>query len=248
MSFNQNHAIFLHGWGTNHAVFNDFIPRLVGYHCIAIDLPGYGLLDLKTDFSPIDIADEILQTIDKPQHIFGWSLGGFIALLMAIRRPEKVRSLILCNTFARFSAADDYKEGLAINRWQDNVKLFSQNFSGSLKVFFNSQSLGNQDTAQTLNQLADEIISFRQPEHFVLQSSQQAVINADCRSQLSQITCPVLIFSGAKDKVTTLAMSEYLHRNIHNSEHKIWNKSAHMPFVSEASACASEVIRFWDKV
>src|SRR5271163_479257 len=58
----------------------------------------YGINDLADDIA--DLLDEL--KIDKV-HLFGFSMGGFIAQSFAARYPQKLKSLILAGTTAKVS-------------------------------------------------------------------------------------------------------------------------------------------------
>jgi 3-oxoadipate enol-lactonase len=97
--------VFSHGllWST--ALFAPQVAALKGrYRCIAYDHRGQG-----------QSADDTRETIDMdlltqdavgliealnlgPVHFCGLSMGGFVGMRLAARRPELVRSLILCET------------------------------------------------------------------------------------------------------------------------------------------------------
>lgn len=77
-----------------------------GYRVIALDNRGAGQTD-KPDipYSIQMMADDtagLLDALDvKRAHILGISMGGRIAVALALRRPDLVRSLILVSTFVR---------------------------------------------------------------------------------------------------------------------------------------------------
>lgn len=241
----SNHAILLHGWGVNHQVFADFLPLLQPFNAQAIDLMGYDGNHHEFILSQaVDIAAEKWQ---GKVHLFGWSLGGVVALEIAQRQPEKVATLTLCCSFARFAQADDYAIGMPTHNWQGYPQRFSTDYSGSLKQFFALNALANTQKMPQFNRLADKIIAFRQPEKQVLYSSQQAVVETDLRNYLTQIQIPTLIITGKRDRVTPPAMGEYLHQNIAESKWQNFSNSAHMPFVSEDLACAEKLVEFWRK-
>jgi len=98
---------FSHGllWGTE--LFAPQIDALrARYRCIAWDHRGQGrsaadhrhTIDLET------VWLDAVQLLDKlatgPVHFCGLSMGGFVAMRMAARRPDLVSSLILCETSA----------------------------------------------------------------------------------------------------------------------------------------------------
>jgi pimeloyl-ACP methyl ester carboxylesterase len=66
---------------------------------LIIDLPGHG--DLSHDASPLSIkqcADRLAEKIEAPVDIFGYSMGGYVALYLAAHYPEKVGKVITLAT------------------------------------------------------------------------------------------------------------------------------------------------------
>ena len=236
-------VILLHGWGVNHKVFDDFLPLLQPFETQAIDLMGYD--GISSAFILSQAAECAAEKWDTPVHLFGWSLGGAVALEIAFRQPEKVKTLTLCCSFARFAKADDYAIGMPTHNWQNYPQRFSTDYSGSLKQFFALNALNNQEKMPQFERLADKIIHFRQPEKSVLFSSQQAVVESDLRHYLPKIQIPTLIITGNKDRITPPAMGEYLQHNIAGSEWQNFTHSGHIPFVSEDIMLADSLKNFW---
>jgi pimeloyl-ACP methyl ester carboxylesterase len=98
--------ILLHGGLGSGEMFGPNLPTLAEHHqVIAADLQGHGrTADIDR---PIDIrlmADDIAALIDhlgleKPD-VVGYSLGGGVALLTAVKYPEKVRRLVAASAHA----------------------------------------------------------------------------------------------------------------------------------------------------
>jgi len=95
-------GVFLHGLGGSSLNWTDLMlaleQQLTGF---AIDLPGFGMSPPPRDgdYTPSGHARAIAEFIvDKdlgPVDLFGNSLGGAVALQLAVRKPELVRSLTL---------------------------------------------------------------------------------------------------------------------------------------------------------
>src|SRR5262245_19161508 len=66
---------------------------------IAIEMQGHGrTADIKRDFSYENLADDVAALLDHLQipsaDLIGYSLGGGVAMMCAIRHPEKVRKVV----------------------------------------------------------------------------------------------------------------------------------------------------------
>jgi len=102
--------ILLHGGLGSGEMFGPILPSLTEHHqVIAVDLQGHGrTADIDR---PIDVrlmADDVAALIDhlglqKPD-VVGYSLGGGVALQVAIKYPEKVRRLVSASANIRRSA------------------------------------------------------------------------------------------------------------------------------------------------
>ncbi len=91
--------LLLHGFTGSTAEWADVIPRLAPFRqVIAVDLPGHGQ-SLADQCSMESCVSEMLAMMEDRGHAqfdtLGYSLGGRVALHLALAAPERVRSLIL---------------------------------------------------------------------------------------------------------------------------------------------------------
>jgi pimeloyl-ACP methyl ester carboxylesterase len=94
-------AVYVHGLGGSALNWTD-LAALLGTRAAgaAVDLPGFGRSRPPAgfDFTPAAHADALLCFLaggNEPVHLLGNSLGGAIAINVAARRPELVRTLTL---------------------------------------------------------------------------------------------------------------------------------------------------------
>ncbi len=95
--------IFLHGALGAAAQFDTLLPYLSPhYNCIVLDLPLHGInKDIVTP-SIETYADYVIHCIEQNKHqsvsLFGYSMGGYIALLIAHRRPDLIEKVLTLAT------------------------------------------------------------------------------------------------------------------------------------------------------
>ena len=94
-------AVYVHGLSGSATNWTDLAALLAGLAAgTAVDLPGFGLSRplASRDYSPAGHADALLCFLagrGRPVHLLGNSFGGAVALTVAARRPELVRTLTL---------------------------------------------------------------------------------------------------------------------------------------------------------
>lgn len=95
--------VLLHGFGGTHRAWDGVASRLLPqrYTPLALDLPGHGRAT-KPDM-PITFDSCVAHVLDRAPQRFelcGYSLGGRIALHVALAAPERVSRLVLVSTSA----------------------------------------------------------------------------------------------------------------------------------------------------
>lgn len=93
-------AVYVHGLGGSSSNWTDLAALLSPFaNGISVDLPGFGFSEPVPGFrfSLDEHADQLARFIEPlgPVHLLGNSMGGAVALLVAARRPELVRTLTL---------------------------------------------------------------------------------------------------------------------------------------------------------
>ncbi|MDN6189057.1 MAG: alpha/beta fold hydrolase [Brevibacterium sp.] len=95
--------VFLHGLFGRGKNFTSIAKALEpDYSSLLVDLPNHGDSDWTDEFSYIDMADSVAATIaevtdpdDLPVHLVGHSLGGKVAMILALRHPELINRLVV---------------------------------------------------------------------------------------------------------------------------------------------------------
>ena len=93
-------VVLLHGLFGCHENLNSIARALSGdYDVIAIDLPNHGRSEHYDGFSYGKMADAVANLLQSlgldSYHLIGHSMGGKVAMQLAIRSPEKVRKMVV---------------------------------------------------------------------------------------------------------------------------------------------------------
>lgn len=97
--------VLLHGGALSAVSMAPIAARLPNYHCLMPDLRGHGtnraLPFLGLEQCAKDIAELIDREASGPVHLFGLSLGGYVALHVMVQRPAIVESAVVSGVALR---------------------------------------------------------------------------------------------------------------------------------------------------
>ena len=97
--------ILIHGAGGDHLSWPTQLRRLSGYRVYTPDLPGHGKSKghgLQRISAYGEVVLEWMRKLELPKVVLGGhSMGGAIALWMAINHPELIHGMVLMSTGAR---------------------------------------------------------------------------------------------------------------------------------------------------
>lgn len=94
--------VFVHGAMMGRAVWSPQVAALADrYRCVSVDLPGHGTQRGETfslDGATAGVVAAIDQAAGGRAVLVGLSLGGYVAMTVAGRHPEKVRGLVIAGS------------------------------------------------------------------------------------------------------------------------------------------------------
>ncbi len=225
------------GSGASLSVFTHHLCRR--FYTMAPDLRGYGQSQVSGDFTMNDHLLDLEALLDRYSIqgcvILGWSLGGILAMELALKLPERVKGLILIATAARPRSShppitweDNFYTGVAsiLNwfnpGWQWNI----QHFGGRSLYRY----LLSQHTSQAYRHLAQEGL----PAYLQTSRSAQRALAAALKSDynrleaLTQINCPSLVLAAEGDRHITPDSSLETARALAHSDWICYPRTAHL--------------------
>ncbi len=178
------------------------------YQIIVPNYPGYGLSEFNPSLATLnEIANQVIYILEvlkikETVHLVGWSMGGFIAQILAENHGRYFQSLTLVNTTTKLEIASTISNSTLMF---ENLR---KDFVGNLFRLAPTQ-FANIDENTIKGSFNNQIAMF-----YALQ-----VMGHDYRDKLNNIDIPVSIISGSNDKLTPPAYSEYIHQKISGSQY-----------------------------
>ncbi len=216
---NGKALVLLHAFPLFGKMWKPQIETLVeaGYSVIMPDLRGFGESHNFADINSMedmakDVA-ELLENLDIEKAVFGGlSMGGYVLFNFFRLFPEKVVSLIFCDT--SFAADTDEKRlgrfGLIEKIEQDGSQALIENMLPNLTGEFTKQN--NPNLIKDLEKTFSEV----EPKAAIAALRGMAE-RKDHSELLSEIKVPTALIFGEEDKVTNLETAEKMHAEIPNS-------------------------------
>lgn len=177
-------------------------------------------------FSIEAFANELVEYLSTQQitqaSVFGYSMGGYIALYLAKKRPELFSEIITLATKFQWNEAVAAKEAAMLNA--DIILEKVPVFAEQLK-----QRHHPNDWKLVLNKTKEMLLQMGKENP--LQLSDYATINQ-----------PVLLLLGDNDKMVTSEESEYVKKALPNSSFQLLEQTAH-PVEKANSNVLADIIR-----
>jgi len=225
------------GSGECMSVFADHLSRR--FRTIAPDLRGYGKSRVSETFEMSDHLLDLESLLDRlgidRTLVLGWSLGGILAMELALRSPRRVTGLILVATAARprgnhppISWQDNLFTGLAgIVNWVQPGCQWNIDTFGRRSLF--RYLLGRQ-TPEAYRYIAREATpAYLRTAPTATKALRQALrAGYDRLGELETLTCPALVLAGERDRHITAASSRETADRLPNAEFYCYPDTAHL--------------------
>ncbi|MBC8196032.1 MAG: alpha/beta fold hydrolase [Acidimicrobiia bacterium] len=204
-------VLFLHGLGGSRMAWEPQL-RFLGRsrRCVAWDMPGYGRSQPGTDpltFTYLaDSAASLLDTLGADRaSVVGISMGGMIALHLALRHPNRVTSLVLLDSSPAFGLDGTTDAGEWANLRLEPLAM------GRTPADIAPAVLRSVAGPQAPDPVIDEAVAaMARISSSGLAAAVRCLPSHDVRDRLADIPCPTLVAVGDLDTETPPAYSRWL--------------------------------------
>ena len=236
-------VLLLHGLGANSNSWLLQIPALhaAGFRTIAPDAPGFGQSTYPGGASIDRFTRPIAALVERLQiqglSVLGISMGGTLALQLALDHPQWVTRLVLVNTFAHLNVTSPRLLPYLLLRFilVHTLGLPAQANAVAKRIFpYPDQEILRQGLIEQVTQ-AD-------PRAY--RAAMRSLARFDVRSRLGEIHCPTLVVTGDRDTTVPLDSQHQLAKGITGARQVFISQAGHGVTVEKPDAFNQVLVEF----
>lgn len=153
------------------------------FQCHTMSFPGHGGRALPPSFSIPEFAEDVIRFMDEQSlniaHFYGYSMGGYVALYLALHHPGRVNSV--CTYGTKFNWSPEFAAGEVKKLNPDKIEEKVPAFAESLKKSHHPENW--KDVLRLTGLMLQDL-------------GKHPLLN---ENELKHIICPVMICIGTED-------------------------------------------------
>lgn len=240
-------VVLSHALGSSGIMWQRQMAVLVeGYRVLRYDTRGHGGTDAPAGPYTLDeLGDDVVAMLDALDigrvNWVGLSMGGMVGQNLALRHPERVSSLVLCDTTSRIP-----DEAQPV--WDERIATAEKN--GMEPIC--GETMERWFTPPFLEEDGPELRSIRNQFLDTPTSGYvgccQAIRELDYTHRLSGIELPVHIIVGADDPTAPPEASRVIQRNISGASLTVIDHGSHLCNIEQPAAFNRALLGFLDRL
>jgi 3-oxoadipate enol-lactonase/4-carboxymuconolactone decarboxylase len=233
--------VLSHSIGTDHAMWAPQVPELLShFQVLRYDTRGHGASEVtKGEYSIELLGRDVLGLADllgvRQFALCGLSLGGAIGQWLGLNAADRLTSLVLANTSAKFGERSN---------WETRIKMVTEGgmaaiVNMAMQRFFSPHTLGNSSAYVSI---VRSVLLGTDPGGYV--GCCAALRDFDSRETLRNVRVPTLVISGGCDISTPwVGNGEVLAREIANAR-SIELPAAHLSNLERPRSFLAALLEF----
>jgi len=243
-------VLMMHGFARNATFWSRWVPAIAESRRIyRPDLLGCGASEVPAQgyrFTPEKIRADFLAVFEamslRRVHWVGESSGGIIGLLLAAEHPERIASLVLCNTPTRIS--DDIKEIYSLDR-QSTAAAIRAYGTGEWCRRTLGYRLDLEHAPEPLREWCIAEMDKTRPD--IAAALHECFEAIDTKPLLPVIKAPVLLLSGDKSRIAS-EQQKILAATLPCGRLELFAGYGHGVNLLQPERCARAALDFWREV
>jgi sigma-B regulation protein RsbQ len=242
--------MFAHGFGCDQNMWRYVAPAFEDqFRIVLFDHVGAGGSDLSAydsqKYSSLaGYADDIVEIgneLELDGAVFvGHSVSAMIGLLASFKAPDMFKSLVMIGPSPRYIDDESYVGGFKEEQIADLLEFLGNNYMG-WSTTMAPVIMGNADRPELGEELTN---SFCRTDPDIAKEFARVTFSSDNRSDLPKASIPTLILQCSEDVIAPLAVGEYMHTRMPNSELVILKATGHCPNLSAPDEVISAMRSF----
>lgn len=240
--------VFLSGLGGDHRAFSATTREFAraGHRALALDHRDSGFSARAAAPYPIaELAEDAAAWMAAlhlpPAHVVGHSMGGLVAQILALRHPERVRSLALVSTH---SGGDPWRKAV-IESWMIlRPRVDPATFArATLPYLVAPDFYRDPERPAGLVRFAERNARPQEPEAFLRQAA--AVVGFDALERpLETLEVPVLVLVGERDLLNPPAVARAIADRLPRARLRVLENVGHLPHVESPGPFRAAIAEF----
>lgn len=217
--------VLINSLGTDHRVWERQLPAFGAEHRVirydargqgesASPAPPYTLAQLGSDV--VGLLDHL--GVDRA-HVCGVSLGGIVALWVAIHHPDRSLTATFANTAARIGSVEG---------WDERISAVRRGGMAGIRDLVLQRFFSDAFRAADPAAVAEIGASIEQHDTDGYIGACTALRDADLRDEVGDITVPALVVTATADVSTPPAEGRWLHQRLPTSTHVELDGAGHL--------------------
>lgn len=227
-------VLCLHGWASSLTMWQRTCQRLApAYHVISLDLPGFGdssrppsAFDFGAENYAAVVAAFLAQMTPDRAVVLGHSMGGLIAVQLALNYPHLVSGLVLSNSVITGHIGPGLSAFLRSRLGQHVLNLSQHSHLlahlGQQTIFADARFFHGAARRRSMVDMARAA-----PE--AVAGCLRAILNSDVSERLPAIQTPTLVITGAHDRTVPVTDARLAAQRIPGAHLAVVPRASHLP-------------------
>ena len=236
-----------HALGCNLSMWDEQARALSGrYRVLRYDTRGHGQTSVPSGPYSLDQMAEDLHGLltglgIERTHFVGISMGGMIGQVFALKHPQMISSLVLCDTTSRYPAD-------ALPAWEERIlTVVARGMEPMVEPTLQRWFTGpfrkqRQDVLDRLRAM----LRTTPPKGYI--GSCHAIPRINTLERLGEVQCPALVIVGEEDPGTPVAMARAIHAALPSAELVVIRSASHLCNLEQPEEFNRVLLTFLDRV